>query len=140
LVLSLLFISSAYGATTLFVDVNGNDNNSGSVSNPFRTVTKALSCAKSGDTISINNGTYSEKQLMVPVEVNLTSTAKNNSKVKLQPNSSLSSSNPFIFLSSAPGTKGNGSSLFRVGGRGCGPKLMRMIHDGKSKSSFPASK
>jgi hypothetical protein len=33
-----------------------------------------------------------------------------------------------------------GSSLFRVGGRGCGPKLMRMIHDGKSKSSFPASK
>ena len=36
--------------------------------------------------------------------------------------------------------KKTGSSLFRVGSRGCGPPLLRLIHEGKSKSSFPASR
>jgi hypothetical protein len=103
---SLLFISSVY-AGTYFVDTNGEDSANGSSSKPWKTIAYALYQANYGDTISINNGTYTEGQLKVPAGVSLTSTSKNNSKVKLQPNTNLGTSKPFILLSSNPGSVGN---------------------------------
>jgi hypothetical protein len=104
----LLFINSA-GAAIYYVDMNGSDSNSGNSSKPFQTVRMALESAKYGDTVSINDGTYSEGQLKVPEGVNLTSSSKDNTKVKLQPNRDLSTSAPFILLSSSPGSNGNQS-------------------------------
>lgn len=106
-ILSILFVASVYGAT-LYVDTSGSDKNDGGPSSPWRSVSHALANAKSGDTISINDGTYSEGQLIVPAGVSLTSTSKSNTKVHLQPNQSLSDSKPFVLLSSAtPGSDGN---------------------------------
>lgn len=84
--------------------------------------------ATSGDTVSINDGAYSIGQLVVPAGVSLTSTSTDNTKVELHPNTSLSTSNPFILLSTAtPGSAGsqtisyleidgvNGANVARVG-------------------------
>jgi hypothetical protein len=108
--------------------MSGSDSNDGSQSSPWRSVTHALGNASYGDTISINDGTYSEGRLTVPTGVSLTSTARDNTKVHLQPNTSLSAYRPFLTLSSpAPGSDGdqiisyleidgvNGSNIARAG-------------------------
>jgi hypothetical protein len=51
----------AAGATTYFVDpVKGNDANKGTQDKPFKTLAKALSKAKKGDTIRLGKGVYSK--------------------------------------------------------------------------------
>ncbi len=130
-IFSLLLATSVYAATaaTYYVDTGGSDSSgNGSSSAPWRTVAYALGKVAYGNTISINDGTYSENQLVVPPGVNLKSTSANSSKVRLQPKLSLSSYKPFILLSSAqPGSQGgqsisyleiagvNGSYSARVG-------------------------
>jgi hypothetical protein len=110
LVVSVVFIGSAY-AGTIFVDIGGSDSSgTGISSKPLRTVKEALNRAEFGDKISINNGTYSEGQLIVPEGVSITSTSESSSKVKLQPNVGLDKGVPFLLLSSStPGSTGNQS-------------------------------
>ena len=64
-VCDLMIVASHYGETTttttgdsLFVSPSGRDSNSGTVSSPFATVSKAISAASSGDTIYLRGGTY----------------------------------------------------------------------------------
>lgn len=44
-----------------FVDINGNDNSSGTILSPYKTIAKAIQNSYSGDTIIINRGLYYEK-------------------------------------------------------------------------------
>jgi len=48
-------------AATYYVATNGTDANTGSQSQPFRTITKGLSRLSSGDTLYIRQGTYDEQ-------------------------------------------------------------------------------
>ncbi|WP_433957900.1 DUF1565 domain-containing protein [Cytobacillus horneckiae] len=56
-----LNISKAEQDKTLYVAVNGNDQNDGTKSKPFRTIKKAALEAKAGTTVFIRKGTYDEK-------------------------------------------------------------------------------
>lgn len=55
----LLIVSSLY-AKNIYVAKNGNDNNPGTQSQPYKTIAKASSAAQPGDTIIIGEGTYEE--------------------------------------------------------------------------------
>ena len=46
---------------SLYVSPDGNDNNSGSLNAPFRTIQHAIDNAQAGDVISIRKGTYRER-------------------------------------------------------------------------------
>lgn len=51
--------TSTSSVTTLYVNpATGRDNNTGSATSPFKTLTKSLTVAKSGTTIKLANGTY----------------------------------------------------------------------------------
>ena len=61
LILLFLFIFTAIGATTYYIDPSGNDSNNGSSSSPWKTLAYACSKATaSGDIIHVNAGTYTE--------------------------------------------------------------------------------
>jgi hypothetical protein len=99
----------AVNAGTLYVGTTGKDSNDGSFSKPLKTISYAISKAKAGDTLSINDGVYTIGQLKIPAGVSLTSTSRDHSRVKLQPNADLGSK-PFIDLSSSlPGSSGDQS-------------------------------
>ena len=125
LFLLLICVFPAWGAT-YFASTDG----SGTIcsqSNPCRLDYAVESKATFGDTVNINDGTYTIGQLVVPAGVSLVSTSQDYTKVKLQPNTSMSTSNPFILLSSAAGSNGNqtisyievdginGSNIARIG-------------------------
>lgn len=46
-------------ATSYYVSASGSDSNSGTLSSPFKSITKAQSVASSGDTVYLRGGTYS---------------------------------------------------------------------------------
>jgi parallel beta-helix repeat protein len=46
---------------TYYVATNGNDSNSGTFSNPFRTIAKGISALRGGEILYIRGGTYSER-------------------------------------------------------------------------------
>ena len=72
------------------------------------TLAFAISAADSGDTVYLNDGTYTTAQVVVPTGVSLTSTSQDNTRVILRPNADMSISVPFIYLGSAsPGSAGN---------------------------------
>ena len=48
-------------STTHYVAMNGNDNNSGTESQPWRTISKAARIAKAGDTVYVKEGVYNEQ-------------------------------------------------------------------------------
>ncbi|WP_109302422.1 RICIN domain-containing protein [Aquimarina sp. AU474] len=54
-----LIVSSLY-AKNIYVAKNGNDNNLGTQSQPYKTIAKASSVAQPGDVIIISKGTYEE--------------------------------------------------------------------------------
>lgn len=59
LIAILLFFSvSISSAAQYFVDPNGNDANSGTITSPFKTIARALSSFVAGDTIYLRQGTY----------------------------------------------------------------------------------
>ena len=58
--LILLALVSTY-ARELHVSVNGNDNNDGSSSKPYRTISAAARVAQPGDMITVHEGTYRER-------------------------------------------------------------------------------
>jgi hypothetical protein len=55
-----LILASTASAATYYVATNGSDSNSGTISQPFRTIGKGTSNLKSGDTLYIRGGTYNE--------------------------------------------------------------------------------
>jgi len=54
-----LSLQSVALATTYYVAPTGSDSNSGTLSSPFKSITKAQSVASSGDTVYLRGGTYS---------------------------------------------------------------------------------
>lgn len=59
--LTFVMMCSASWAATYYIDgTNGNDTNSGSQSAPWKTIGKANSTLKAGDTVYIKKGTYKE--------------------------------------------------------------------------------
>jgi hypothetical protein len=54
-----LLLQTAGFATTYYVSPTGSDSNSGTLSSPFKSITKAQSVASSGDTVYLRGGTYS---------------------------------------------------------------------------------
>jgi hypothetical protein len=108
LLMSLLIVSVGV-CGTYYVDKGGIDSDGrGGSDNPWQTVAYALTKVGHGDTLSINDGVYSEYQLVIPVGVSLTSTSQSHEKVCLQPILSLGSSEPFVKLSSPiPGSDGD---------------------------------
>jgi len=93
----LFYVNLAY-CETYFVDKKGSNSNYGSRNDPWATVEHALKKVQYGDTISINDGIYTENQLIVPEGVSLTSSAQDNSKVKIQPGYEMGQSTPFLKL------------------------------------------
>ena len=57
----ILVPSSQSHATEFYVAMNGSDSNSGSQTSPWRTIAKANSVLKPGDTVFIRNGLYDEQ-------------------------------------------------------------------------------
>ena len=101
------FTASSLLAATYYVDRQGSDSADGHTA-PWLTIKHALTQVKAGDVISINDGVYSEGQLVFPEGVSLTSTSQDNTKVKIQPNIRLGLNKPLLILSSAsPGSNGN---------------------------------
>jgi len=60
LFLSLIFISSVYSQSTVYVSVDGDDSNPGTFELPFKTVSKAVKSISDGDNIYIRGGIYRE--------------------------------------------------------------------------------
>ncbi len=63
IILILLFILANYAvdATEYHVSVNGNDQASGSITEPFRTISLAAEIARPGDIITVHEGIYRER-------------------------------------------------------------------------------
>jgi hypothetical protein len=63
LIVTILLTLLAYAspAKELHVAVNGNDNNDGSSSKPYRTISAAAQIAQPGDAITVHEGTYRER-------------------------------------------------------------------------------
>jgi PKD repeat protein len=60
LFLSIIFRASLLFGTTYFLAKNGNDNNAGTLSQPWLTINKANSVLLAGDTVFIRGGVYKE--------------------------------------------------------------------------------
>ena len=59
LTLMFLFcILTSVQATNYYVATNGSDSNSGTINNPWRNISKAVSVLQAGDTVFIRAGTY----------------------------------------------------------------------------------
>ncbi|BAU14182.1 putative peptidase [Leptolyngbya sp. NIES-3755] len=54
---------SLVNGTAFFVAPYGNDNNSGDLSSPFRTIQHAVDAAHGGDTVFVRDGVYYERQI-----------------------------------------------------------------------------
>ena len=52
-------------AATWYVAPNGNDNNSGTLSNPFKTIPAAIEAASPGDIIELRNGNYPSDEIRI---------------------------------------------------------------------------
>lgn len=106
LILSLFFIAPKAFASTYYVSPTGNDANDGSLSSPWKTLSKACqNVTGSGDIIHLNTGTYNETtQCNLSVGVSLEGSDKDSTIIK----STLTSDwTPIISLSSPEGTNGN---------------------------------
>lgn len=58
-------VSPVYAASSYYVATNGNDNNPGTLSEPFLTLAKGFSALAPGDTLYIRGGTYVEQRVNV---------------------------------------------------------------------------
>jgi hypothetical protein len=111
-----LFLCGISNATTFYISPNGNDANTGSITNPWKTLRKATSTVNSpGDIIHVNAGTYLEtQQCFLAAGVNLE--GEGNTSV-LQTTWSWSYQG-LLVLNSPIGTNGNQSvSYLKFDGR-----------------------
>ncbi len=58
-----LLLATATHAATFYVAINGNDNNNGSSSQPWRTLQKAANTVRAGDVVLVANGSYTGFQI-----------------------------------------------------------------------------
>lgn len=65
--LSFLFSATLYTlqATNWYVATNGNDNNSGTLTAPFKTLSAAIDAAEPGDVINLRNGNYPSNEIRI---------------------------------------------------------------------------
>lgn len=52
-------------ATTWYVAPNGNDNNPGTLAQPFKTIPAAIDAASPGDAIELRNGNYASDEIRI---------------------------------------------------------------------------
>lgn len=66
-ILLLIFctLTCALQATTFYVATTGNDNNPGTLASPFKTLTKAIAAATSGDVIELRGGKYTSNEIRI---------------------------------------------------------------------------
>ena len=65
--ISVFFVQIVHGAT-YFVDTNGNDSTGNGIqTKPWRTIKHALKNVQSGDTLSINDGTYNDEEVLYSI-------------------------------------------------------------------------
>jgi parallel beta-helix repeat protein len=57
----VFFAPTQAHAASYYVAPNGNDSNSGTSKQPFRSIQKAVDTARSGDTVTVNPGVYNEQ-------------------------------------------------------------------------------
>ncbi|MFL6246939.1 MAG: right-handed parallel beta-helix repeat-containing protein [Thermoanaerobaculia bacterium] len=57
---AVLFVSASADAATYYVATNGSDGASGSLTSPFRTLTKAAGLLRAGDVVNVRGGIYKE--------------------------------------------------------------------------------
>lgn len=91
-----------------YVDTGGDDGTgNGTSGNPWLTVVYALSQSNFGESICVNDGTYDEARLHIPVGVSLRSTSENATLVTIQPNYNVGLY-PFVnLITASPGSNGN---------------------------------
>ena len=65
LITILLALSTNVHAITLYVATNGNDNNPGTLSSPFKTLPAAIEAANPGDEILLRGGNYSSQEIRI---------------------------------------------------------------------------
>lgn len=85
-ILLFIFVSSLH-AKNIYVATNGNDNNNGSINNPFKSFSKAVSVMSPGDVCIIRGGVYTEPLLVNKNGTNnnyLTFKAANGEEVKIK--------------------------------------------------------
>ncbi len=63
--IAFISILSNLSAATWYVAPNGNDNNPGSLSSPFKTIPAAIEAASPGDVIELRNGSYTSNEIRV---------------------------------------------------------------------------
>lgn len=61
----LMALAIQGSAATWYVATNGNDNNAGSLSNPFKTLTAAIDAANPGDDILLRGGSYPSQEIRI---------------------------------------------------------------------------
>ncbi len=64
IVFILIFLPLVSYGNNYYVSNNGNDLNSGTINYPFKSINKALDLIKSGDTLTIREGTYLESLIL----------------------------------------------------------------------------
>lgn len=70
-------LKAAAISTNRYVATTGNDNNAGTLAAPFLTIQKAADVANAGDTVFINNGTYSASSREILLFIRKSGTAEN---------------------------------------------------------------
>ncbi|MCF8247881.1 MAG: right-handed parallel beta-helix repeat-containing protein [Saprospiraceae bacterium] len=63
--IAFIFTLNNLSAVTWYVAPNGNDNNSGSLASPFKTIPAAIEAASPGDIIELRNGNYVSNEIRV---------------------------------------------------------------------------
>jgi hypothetical protein len=97
--LALLFISSPASAKIIHASPQGNDNDSGSVSQPVATPQRALEMASSGDTIYFRAGRYRVKRFLWVGTPNLTISSYPGEKAAIEGGTTEDHNNPIcIFI------------------------------------------
>jgi hypothetical protein len=64
-ILLLLLAVNFTTAANWYAAPNGNDNNDGTLSSPFKTVDRAIEAANPGDIIELRNGNYTSGEIRV---------------------------------------------------------------------------
>jgi len=100
LLFSFLITVSTVQAATHFVAKSGVDSAlCGSANSPCMTIEYAVeSRAKSGDLVSINDGSYIENSISVPAGVSISSTSKDKTKVTILPKIEMNTGSPLLSL------------------------------------------
>ncbi|WP_455645022.1 beta strand repeat-containing protein [Methanosphaera sp.] len=116
------YYSSAYTTNNItisslhdvYVSPNGNDNNIGSSSKPFKTITYAVGHVSTFGTVHISAGTYSEYNIMLNNSIKIIGSSINNVIIngnnKGKPIFTLTEENTFITLSYMTITNGSSSA------------------------------